>query len=76
MTLSDPNLRAERKQMANDPVGRLNPAGRTEVIQAANYFEASVNAGDLPSEGDRTALHRALARFLIDSGVASARGYV
>lgn len=76
MPLSDPALRLERKRMANDPVERLNQAGRNEIIAATNYFEASVSAGDMPSEGDRLALHRAMARFLIDSGVASARGYV
>lgn len=76
MTLSNPALRAERAAMKNDPIQRLSAAGRLEVIQARNYFEASVNAGALPSEGDRLALDRALSRFLIDSGVASARGYV
>lgn len=73
---SDPALRAEKRKMRNDPMERLNAAGRGEIRNVAALFEGRVHAGDMPSEGDRLALHRAMARFLIDSGVASARGYV
>lgn len=73
---SDPGLRAEKRAMKNDPLDRLNDAGRAEIRIAANLFEGRVHSAAMASEGDRLALHRAMARFLIDSGVASARGYV
>ena len=73
---SDPGLRAEKRAMKNDPIERLNDTGRGKIRNAAALFEGQVGAGDMPSEGDRLALHRAMARFLIDSGVASARNYV
>jgi len=71
-------LNGEKRPMPNDPFERLNPAGRSQVRNAAAMFEGRVDTPDTPapSEGERLALLRALARFLIDSGLASARGYV
>lgn len=70
--------RLERSAMPNDPFERLNAAGQAQVRNAAALFEGRVDTPDTPkpSEGERLALHRAMARFLIDSGLASARGYV
>lgn len=61
----------------NDEFEALSLAARSLIIAAANSFEASVDATDeSPSEGERTALRRAMARFVIDSGIASARDWI
>jgi hypothetical protein len=72
------SYRREKSAMPNDPVLRLSQAGQALVRNGAAFFEGMADEpGDpTPSEGDRLALRRAMARFLIDSGIASARGYV
>jgi hypothetical protein len=62
----------------NDEFERISDAGRTIIINAASFFEGQVDTDDtpVPSEGERRALKRAMARFVIDSGIASARGGV
>lgn len=56
----------------------LSAAGRSAVINASAFFEGQVDNDTTPepSAGERLALKRAMARFLIDSGIASARGWV
>lgn len=70
--------RREKRPMPNDPFERINATGQAFIRAGANYFEAIADEpGDpTPSEGERLALRRAMARFLIDSGIASARGFV
>ena len=62
----------------NDEYERLSDAGRTIINNAAAFFEGQADTADTPtpSAGERLALKRAMARFVIDSGIASARGWV
>lgn len=62
----------------NDEFERLSAAGQAVIINAAAFFEGQADTDDTPtpSEGERLALKRAMARFVIDSGIASARGWV
>jgi hypothetical protein len=62
----------------NDEFERVAEAGQTIITNAAAFFEGQVDTDDtpVPSEGERRALKRAMARFVIDSGIASARGWV
>lgn len=62
----------------NDEFERLAEAGRTIIINAAAFFEGQVDeeGTPTPSAGERLALKRAMARFVIDSGIASARGWL
>ncbi len=62
----------------NDEFERISEAGRAVIINAAAFFEGQVDTDTtpVPSAGERVALKRAMARFLIDSGIASARGWV
>lgn len=62
----------------NDEFERLSDAGQTIIINSAAFFEGQADTDDTPtpSEGERRALKRAMARFVIDSGIASARGWV
>lgn len=62
----------------NDEFERLSDAGRAIVNNGASFFEGMADADSTPapSSGERTALRRAMARFVIDSGIASARGWV
>lgn len=62
----------------NDEFERLSEDGRTIIINSAAFFEGQADTEDTPtpSEGERLALKRAMARFVIDSGIASARGWV
>lgn len=70
-------LRREKRSMPNDPFERLSAEGQALIRNGANFFEGMAEVpGVSPSEGERLALRRAMARFLIDSGIASARGYV
>lgn len=61
-----------------DEFERVSEAGRTIITNAAAFFEGQVDTDDtpVPSDGERQALKRAMARFVIDSGIASARGWV
>jgi len=61
-----------------DEFERLSLAGRTIINNAAAFFEGQADTGDtpVPSEAERRALRRAMARFVIDSGIASQRGWV
>jgi hypothetical protein len=62
----------------NDEYERLSDAGRTIINNAAAFFEGQADTDDTPtpSAGERVALKRAMARFVIDSGIASVRGWV
>ncbi len=62
----------------NDEFERLSLGGQMLIRNGAAFFEglADEEGTPLPSEGERLALRRAMARFLIDSGIASARGWV
>lgn len=62
----------------NDEFERLSEAGRSVINNAAAFFEGQADTDDTPepSSGERIALKRAMARFVIDSGIASARGWV
>lgn len=66
------------RSVKNDEFERISEAGRTIINNSAAFFEGQVNTDDtpVPSSGERTALKRAMARFVIDSGIASARGWV
>lgn len=61
-----------------DEYERLAQAGRTIIDNAAAFYEGQIDTDDTPapSEGARRALKRAMARFAIDSGIASSRGWV
>lgn len=63
---------------ANDEFERLAPAAQTIIINSAAFFEGQVDDADTPtpSEGERLALKRAMARFVIDSGIASSQGWL
>lgn len=62
----------------NDEFERLSEEGQTIIINSSAFFEGQVDTVDtpVPSSGERIALKRAMARFVIDSGIASARGWV
>lgn len=62
----------------NDEFERLSAAGQATIINSSAFFEGQVDTVDTPppSSGERLALKRAMARFVIDSGIASARGWV
>lgn len=66
------------KSAANDEYEHLSQDGRDVINNAASFFEGQADTDDTPtpSEGERLALKRAMARFVIDSGIASARGWV
>ncbi len=70
--------RRDHRPAPNDEFLRLSSDGQAMVRNAANFFEGQADNADTPppSEGERLALRRAMARFLIDSGIASARGFV
>jgi hypothetical protein len=62
----------------NDEFDRIASAGRAIIINSAAFFLGQADTVDtpVPSEGEERALKRAMARYLIDSGIASARGWV
>lgn len=62
----------------NDEYERISVEGRTIINNSAAFFEGQADTADtpIPSAGERIALKRAMARFVIDSGIASARGWV
>lgn len=62
----------------NDEFEALSQEGRSIIINAAAFFEGQADTDDTPtpSDGERLALKRAMARFVIDSGIASYRGWV
>jgi hypothetical protein len=62
----------------NDEYERVAQAGRDIINNAAAFFLGQVDTDDtpVPSAGETLALKRAMARFVIDSGIASARGWV
>lgn len=66
------------RTVRNDEVTRLDPEAQMLITDAATAFQALVVTVDtpIPSEGEKLALRRAMARFLIDSGIASARGWL
>lgn len=66
------------KSVRNDEFERLSQAGRDVINNAAAFFEGQADTDDtpVPSAGERIALKRAMARFVIDSGIASVRGWV
>lgn len=70
-------LAREKRLMPNDPFERLSARAQGRIRNVAALFEGHFEgAGVTASEGDRLALRRAMARFLIDSGLASANGDV
>lgn len=62
----------------NDEFERLSISGRAVITTYSTTFETAATSGTsiTPSEGERLALKRAMARFVMDSGIASARGWV
>lgn len=66
------------KSVKNDEFERLADEGQNIIINSASFFEgqADTDTTPTPSAGERLALKRAMARFVIDSGIASARGWV
>lgn len=66
------------KSAAFDEFDALSPAAQIIIVDTANAYEAAVSAGtaQTPSAGERLALKRAMARFVIDSGIASSRGWI
>ncbi len=60
--------------VANDELDALDSATRVDIAVAIAEFVADYPAGDAPSAGETLALSRAFARYLIDSGKASANG--
>lgn len=70
--------RLEKQAMLNDPFERVAAAAQAIIRDTADEFEADAAEGVegvTVSEGERLALRRAMARFLIDSGLASANGW-
>jgi hypothetical protein len=61
--------------LKNDEFERLDTAAQADIIAAATAFEALYPV-PVASNGERIALKRAMARFLIDSGKASLAGVV
>lgn len=57
----------------NDEYERLGSGARTAIASAVTAFEALYPTPEA-SEGETRALQRAFARYLIDSGKASAAG--
>lgn len=69
--------RLEKQAMLNDPFERVAGAARTIITAQATAFHAAAAHLDVtPGEGEKLALRRAMARFLIDTGLASANGWV
>lgn len=66
------------KNVANDEFEALSQEGRDIIVQYSLEYEAAVSTPVTPAigSGERTALRRAMARFVIDSGIASARGWI
>lgn len=66
------------RSAANDEFDALASAAQTIIINSAAFFEGQVDTDDTPtpSEGERLALKRAMARFVIDSGIASSRDWI
>lgn len=58
----------------NDEFERLSVAARSAITAAIASYAANYPLGTNPSAGEYRALERAFARFLIDSGKASANG--
>lgn len=61
------------KSVRNDEFERLDAPARADIVAAVTAFEGLYPA-PVASEAEKTALRRALARFLIDSGKASLAG--
>ena len=66
------------RSVKNDELDVLDPVAQAIIINAASFFEGQIDTDDTPtpSSGERLALKRAMARFVIDSGIASARGWL
>lgn len=66
------------KSVRNDEFDALAEEARLAIIVASDLFLATVATEDtpLPSAGEKLALRRAMARTLIDSGIASVRGWI
>lgn len=59
--------------VANDELDALTAPTRADIVAAVTAFEALYPL-PVASSGETTALKRALARYLIDSGKASTAG--
>ena len=66
------------KSVKNDEFEALDPVAQGIINNSAAFYEGAVDTDDTPtpSSGERTALKRAMARFIIDSGIADARGWI
>lgn len=66
------------KSVKNDEFDALAAEAQAIIIAASTAYEATVDTDTTPlvSNGERTALRRAMARFVIDSGIASVRGWI
>lgn len=66
------------KSASFDEFDALAPAAQAIIINASAFYEGLVDTDETPapSEGEKLALKRAMARFVIDSGIASYRGWI
>lgn len=64
------------KVPGNDELLMLTEPAIGEINSAYNYFVASIGSATTASAGETLALKRAMARFLIDSGIASTEGWI
>lgn len=70
-----PLLGQDRKStVPNDPFERVSTAAQAVIITSLAQFES--NLGEAGNENERVALRRAFARYIIDSGIASERGWL
>ena len=66
------------KSVRNDEFEALDPVAQAIINNAAAFYEGAIDTDETPtpSSGQRTALKRAMARFVIDSGIANFRGWI
>lgn len=58
----------------NDPYERVTSPAQTIINTSLTAFETLL--GEAANENERMALRRAFARYIIDSGIASERGWL
>ena len=75
---SDYRREHQGRVKGNDELLMLSSAGMAVINNAASFFEGIANEDDATDvlSGERLALKRAMVRFVIDSGIASTRGWV
>lgn len=76
--MSSAYRREHWKKVKNDEFEALSPVAQAIINNSASFFEGQVDTPDtpVPSSGEHTALKRAMARFIIDSGIAEYRGWI